>query len=70
MKHLTPTRTLVEGTVIELFPDDDYGVILTQDQNEVRFHPNDMANKSFAGLRVGCPVRFVPTPTRRGELRA
>lgn len=70
MKGRASSRTaFVEGTVIELFPDDDYGYILTNDQREVRFHATDLTQRSFAGLRVGSPVRLL-LATVGGEPRA
>jgi cold shock CspA family protein len=66
----TNARSIVNGTVIELFPDDDYGYILTQDQQEIRFHPDDMKNRSFARLRVGSPVHLVAVLGNDGTVAA
>ncbi|MGE4131979.1 MAG: HPF/RaiA family ribosome-associated protein [Bdellovibrionales bacterium] len=46
------------GKVEKLFPNEDYGFIVTRDNRELYFHKNSVLNQEFGQLRVGDEVRF------------
>jgi hypothetical protein len=56
--------------VIQIFPQDAFGVLLTEDQKELRFHPHDVRGGQFAQLRVGSRVRLQLSRARSGEWTA
>ena len=52
--HDAPPR----GTVTEVFPHMDYGLIHTREGREVYFHRNSVLNGGFDHLELGTSVRF------------
>jgi len=46
------------GTVLRLFPDEDYGIIASADNREIYFHRHSVLNDDFDNLHVGAEVRF------------
>jgi ribosomal subunit interface protein len=46
------------GTIAELFPEMDYGVISTPDGREIYFHRNSIIDEDFDNLEVGAAVHF------------
>lgn len=52
--HPTPPH----GTIKELFPMMDYGVIETPDSREIYFHRNSLLNIDFDELNIGDNVHF------------
>ncbi|WP_126454686.1 HPF/RaiA family ribosome-associated protein [Sulfuriflexus mobilis] len=51
-------ETLPHGAIKELFPEQDYGVIDTQDSRDIYFHRNSVINADFDKLKVGDSVHF------------
>ena len=54
------------GAIAELFPQDDYGTIATQDDRLVYFHRNSVVGADFDDLEVAAEVRFVEEPGEKG----
>jgi len=52
-----PVRTVDRGVVTNLFPADDYGLLLTDDGRELPFH-RDGVDGEFDQLNLGVAVRF------------
>jgi ribosomal subunit interface protein len=48
-----------EGTVAEVFPDDGYGRIDTDDGRSIYFHRNSVLGDAFGTLKVGARVGYV-----------
>lgn len=48
-----------QGTVGEIFPDEDYGRIETDDGRSIYFHRNSVLGDAFATLKVGARVAYV-----------
>ena len=48
----------VQGFVSKIFPDDDYGFIVTPNEDEIYFHRHAVANDRFDDLDVGTGVAF------------
>lgn len=46
------------GTVLYLFPEQDYGIISSADGREIYFHRNSVLNSEFDSLSPGAEVRF------------
>ena len=46
------------GTVLHLFPEQDYGIIASADGREIYFHRNSVLNSEFDSLSPGTEVRF------------
>jgi ribosomal subunit interface protein len=51
-------ETLPHGYIKELFPEQDYGIIDTQDGRDVYFHRNSVIDADFDKLNVGDSVHF------------
>ena len=54
------------GRVTKLFPDDDYGIIVTPDGREVYFHRNAVVDEDFDSLELNNEVRFVEETGEEG----
>ncbi|MDJ0734780.1 MAG: HPF/RaiA family ribosome-associated protein [Nostocaceae cyanobacterium] len=54
------------GHIITLFPDEDYGFILTPSGDEIYFHRNSLFNGDFDQLEVGNEVRFAVEEGNKG----
>lgn len=52
--HETPGH----GRVVQINPDDDYGMIETPDGREIYFHRNSLVGADFGQLETGAEVRF------------
>jgi len=50
------------GRIVRLFPDRDYGFLVTPSGEEIYMHRNCVANEGFDQLRVGDEVRYVVHP--------
>ena len=50
--------TLPHGTITQLFPYEDYGLIKSADGREIYFHRNSVYNKDFDKLDVGASVHY------------
>lgn len=51
-------KTLPHGYIKELFAEENYGVIDTQDNRDIYFHRNSVINADFEQLKVGDSVHF------------
>lgn len=60
--HEAPPR----GRVVQLFPDDGYGFIETDDGRTLYFHRNAVLEPGFERLEVGTRVRFAEEPGDEG----
>lgn len=49
---------LPTGVIQELFPYDDYGILVTSDGREIYFHRNSVVESDFDRLKVGDELRF------------
>jgi len=45
--------------VIQLFPDENYGIIASSDTREIYFHRNSVLGADFEKLEVGTSVHFI-----------
>lgn len=54
------------GTVARLFPEADYGFLVSAEGDEVYFHRNSVADDGFDRLQVGTRVRFGAEPGDKG----
>lgn len=54
------------GRIATLFPAMDYGVIVTADGREIRFHRNSLVHADMDRLSEGLAVRFVEQPGEDG----
>ena len=52
-------QTMPQGTVSELYPEMDYGRIITATGDDIYFHRNSILNADFDALQVGTKVSFV-----------
>lgn len=59
-------EALPHGTIKELYPQDDYGVIETTDGREVYFHRNSVIDADFDKLEPGKTVHFHEEMGERG----
>lgn len=55
-----------EGRVVKLFPDEDYGFIMSPEGMEIYFHKNSVLDHAFDHLEIHTPVRYVPEEGERG----
>ena len=46
------------GRVMKLFPEDDYGIIETEDNQEIYFHRNSVVGDGFKRMKLRQEVRF------------
>lgn len=46
------------GRIAQLHPDEDYGIIASEDGREIYFHRNSLLNAAFEDLKPGTEVRF------------
>jgi len=60
--HETPPH----GTIKQLVPDENYGIITSDDGQEVYFHRNSVLEADFANLAVGMPVHFTEEQGEEG----
>jgi len=54
------------GRVVELFRNEGYGFLETEDGGEVYFHRNSVLNKAFDRLELGTEVRFAEEQGNKG----
>lgn len=59
-------ETVPHGTIKELFPYEDYGVIETPDSREIYFHRNSVIDNDFDNLIEGDKVRFSEEAGEKG----
>lgn len=50
---------LLEGHVVRIFKEDDFGFIATSDGEEFYFNASNVVHPSFEKLEVGTPVHFI-----------
>jgi ribosomal subunit interface protein len=50
------------GSIVELFPEMDYGIIKTSDDREIYFHRNSIIDENFNDLEIGNEVHFHEMP--------
>jgi cold shock CspA family protein/ribosome-associated translation inhibitor RaiA len=60
--HEEPPR----GRVSKLFPEGDYGFLVTPDGQEIYFHRHSVAAPGFDGLSIGSEVRFALEQGEKG----
>ncbi len=48
----------IQGIVVRLFPEEDYGFLKTLDGREIYFHRNSVLHGAFERLEIGTGVRF------------
>jgi ribosomal subunit interface protein len=51
-------ETQPHGQIKEIFPYENYGLILTSDNREIYFHRNSVVNEDFNKLETGMSVHF------------
>ena len=56
--HVKAHDTPAHGRVAQLYPEEDYGMIQTDDGRELYFHRNSVLNASFDKLEPRTEVRF------------
>ena len=56
------------GQVSQLYPQEDYGFILTHEGTQLYFHRNSLMQRDFDGLKVGDRVHFVETAGDTGPI--
>jgi len=56
----------LHGFIVRLFPSDNFGFILGQDENEYYFNATNMASATFDHLAVGDAVQFLTEPSNDG----
>lgn len=56
----------LKGTVIRLFPEEDYGFLESPDGTEVFFHAHALKNANIDSLSVGARVEFAQEPGEKG----
>ncbi len=56
--HVKSHETVPYGRVSELHPEEDYGRIITAEDEDIYFHRNSLLNADFDGLEIGMEVRF------------
>lgn len=54
------------GRVVELFQNEGYGFLETEDGGEVYFHRNSVLNDAFDRLEIGSEVRFAEEEGEKG----
>jgi cold shock CspA family protein len=54
------------GRVSQLFPNDDYGFIVTPDGKEIYFHRNSVLHDAFSRLEIGSEVAVVEEMGEKG----
>lgn len=64
--HVKTHETPSHGKIIRLFPNDNYGLIETNDKREIYFHRNSIINGDFDELEIGNTVRFSETDGDNG----
>lgn len=57
----------LHGRVLKIFSEDGYGFIQTSENEEVYFHENSVANRSFHKLAEGDEVRLSVAPENSAE---
>jgi len=59
------------GRIVRIFPDADYGFIMTPDEREIYFHRNSLLdNVDFRELKFGTEVTFVEEQGKEGPQAA
>jgi cold shock CspA family protein/ribosome-associated translation inhibitor RaiA len=56
------------GRVVNVFPEQDYGLIETSDGREIYFHRNAVLNDGFRRLKPGTEVRFTESQGEKGPM--
>ena len=59
-------ETVQQGRISELYPEMDYGRIITATGDDIYFHRNSILNTDFAALRVDTKVSFVEEQGNEG----
>jgi cold shock CspA family protein len=59
-------ETMPQGNVAELYPEMDYGRIITAAGDDIYFHRNSILNADFNALQVGTKVSFVEEQGDKG----
>jgi len=54
------------GQITKLLPEQDYGIVTTNDGRNVYFHANSVSNHEFAKLRLGTEVKFAEEEGDKG----
>lgn len=65
-QHVKHHETPPHGAIKQLFPEMDYGIIVTPDNREIYFHRNCIVDADFSKLSEGMEVRFVEQPGEHG----
>lgn len=58
--------SLLHGFIVRLFPEEGFGFIKGQDDNEYYFSATNVASKTFEQLAVGDGVQFLTEPGKDG----
>ncbi len=58
-REVKPHPAPVAGEITELFPERDYGFLLTAEGGQLYFHCNSVMNDDFDKLKIGDRVQFV-----------
>jgi len=59
-------ESLPHGKVVQLFPDENYGIIASSDKREIYFHRNSVLGADFEKLEVGTSVHFIEEIGEKG----
>lgn len=59
-------KSLPEGQVSRILPEEGYGFLTTEDGREIYFHKNSVLNRAFPRLKVGTAVSFVEEQGEKG----
>lgn len=54
------------GHISKIFPDEQYGFIMTSDAREIYFHRNSVLNGDFSRLKIGTEVSFLEEQGKEG----
>jgi cold shock CspA family protein/ribosome-associated translation inhibitor RaiA len=65
-KVKTHAEPLLTGKIERLYPDENYGFLITPDGRQVYFHSDSVLNEHFSRLRIGAAVRFVEEAGEKG----
>ncbi len=58
------------GRILRIFPDQEYGFIITPDHREIYFHRNSVLNNDFSHLKFGITVTFIEEQGEKGPQAA
>jgi cold shock CspA family protein len=59
-------ESLPEARVSQIFPQQGYGFLASDDGREIYFHKNSVLGRAFPRLKVGAIVTFVEEPGEKG----